>query len=591
MCIRDRGNDINAVANYLNTIYAQSIALYKKEGLTQKINQIKVWNTPSPYIFTPQTGSGPYLFEFLNKTGAVNGDIGALLTFQNIGGGVASSIGAVCHQNPDSAKYVTWVKRDYANIPTYSWDVQVITHECGHLLGSYHTHGCYWNGNNTQIDDCASLHQYSNGVPIDQLEGKACFNPSSPIIPTQGGFIMSYCAFVENVGTNFSLGFGDQSRQMILNNLSTRGACLGKTGGNIIVNPDTVIIPASGECQTVNVTGGPWDFVYDPNNPPYFLSNVSPASGTTDAAVSICAEKNDLPLIRGAKVYFQGPSNTAEVLVIQEGVKNKAMFYPDTILLVPNEGTLSRVSILANIDWKIVIPEADKKWVPAALAATGNDQKDIDLNFNKNPLTLNRYSRVKMIYNNGLDSTFLVISQPGLNSEYINVPATLNFNPQAAKYQFQLISDMTWEFTSVPAWVTLEPSKGKGNAAIVATLAENSTENQRTSDVTVRGVKLNKDTIIKVIRMTQLGTRAAETFDAVISPTVSNGSFNLSVTNCNYYSLRVVSMSGQEVLRTPQVFINGSAYSSSLEIAPVAGMYNVVITTDKGNIIRKIIIR
>ena len=41
-------------------------------------------------------------------------------------------------------------------VPTYSWNVMVITHEMGHLMGSNHTHACVWNGNNTAIDGCAA---------------------------------------------------------------------------------------------------------------------------------------------------------------------------------------------------------------------------------------------------------------------------------------------------------------------------------------------------------------------------------------------------------------------------------------------------
>lgn len=66
----------------------------------------------------------------------------------------------------------------YNNVPNYSWSVQVVTHEFGHLLGSKHTHACVWNGNNTAIDGCAG-----------GTEG-GC---STPGIPFNGGTIMSYC--------------------------------------------------------------------------------------------------------------------------------------------------------------------------------------------------------------------------------------------------------------------------------------------------------------------------------------------------------------------------------------------------------------
>ena len=46
-------------------------------------------------------------------------------------------------------------------VPTYSWDVMVITHEAGHAFGSRHTHWCGWNtgtgGSCGAIDNCYNL--------------------------------------------------------------------------------------------------------------------------------------------------------------------------------------------------------------------------------------------------------------------------------------------------------------------------------------------------------------------------------------------------------------------------------------------------
>ncbi len=84
------------------------------------------------------------------------------------------------------------------NFPTYSWDVEVITHEMGHVVGSPHTHRCCWNPpgtGTTAIDGCYTL------------EG-TCATPV-PELPVGGGTIMSYCHLTTD-GINFSNGFGQQ---------------------------------------------------------------------------------------------------------------------------------------------------------------------------------------------------------------------------------------------------------------------------------------------------------------------------------------------------------------------------------------------
>src|SRR5204862_2346878 len=100
------------------------------------------------------------------------------------------------------------------------WTVEVVTHEQGHLMSSQHTHACAWNGNGTAIDGCGP----AAGYPY---EGSCSGAP----IPSNGGTIMSYCHLL-NVGINFTLGFGPQPKNAILNvinNASCLTSCTGTT--------------------------------------------------------------------------------------------------------------------------------------------------------------------------------------------------------------------------------------------------------------------------------------------------------------------------------------------------------------------------
>src|SRR5690606_19303077 len=88
----------------------------------------------------------------------------------------------------------------------------VIIHELGHVLGSNHTQSCVWNGNNTPIDNCGP-HYYTvtNTNPFGTIDGANCYNSSNPILPTNGGTIMSYCHLLSSVKINFQNGFGQNS--------------------------------------------------------------------------------------------------------------------------------------------------------------------------------------------------------------------------------------------------------------------------------------------------------------------------------------------------------------------------------------------
>ncbi|MBK8920866.1 MAG: hypothetical protein IPM81_05065 [Saprospirales bacterium] len=107
------------------------------------------------------------------------------------------------------------INTTYSNVPTYSWTVEVVTHEIGHNLGSQHTHACAWNGNNTAIDGCGPAAGYSEGC--------------NAALPT-AGTIMSYCHLVSGVGIDLNLGFGPQPGDRIRNEVYN-AACLAACGG------------------------------------------------------------------------------------------------------------------------------------------------------------------------------------------------------------------------------------------------------------------------------------------------------------------------------------------------------------------------
>jgi hypothetical protein len=96
------------------------------------------------------------------------------------------------------------VGRSFQEIPTYSWSVNVVTHEIGHNLGSRHTHDCVWNGNATAIDRC--------GIQAGYGSSSSC-NSSAPIPPA--GTVMSYCHLVGSSRVDLALGFGDQPGDLI----------------------------------------------------------------------------------------------------------------------------------------------------------------------------------------------------------------------------------------------------------------------------------------------------------------------------------------------------------------------------------------
>ena len=193
-------SDIVLVQDYVTDVFNEMSTLYDNEDITILISQIVVWTTNDPYV---DNSSGLYNFKDDLVANGFNGDVAQLLTNDPGSNGGIAYVDQLCGSFPYA--YAD-INNSYNPYPTYSWDVQVITHEIGHVLGSRHTHQCVWGPNNDQqIDDCGNIAASGGG---------SCYNPSAPIVPAAGGTIMSYC-HTQSVGINFAEGFGTEPGDLI----------------------------------------------------------------------------------------------------------------------------------------------------------------------------------------------------------------------------------------------------------------------------------------------------------------------------------------------------------------------------------------
>ena len=218
-------SNVTTTTNWMTSVFNNVQTLYNNDGITVGLKSLFIWQNPDIYETFNFSSSSDYLYKFHEIRPVFDGDLGQLVSIDSGGlGGVAVTINGLCGNNNFSYSDINF---QYSTVPTYSWTIEVITHEFGHLMGSPHTHACLWNGNNTAIDGCAPTANSS------YAEGTC---PTGPV-PSGSvkGTIMSYCHLVGGVGIRFSNGFGPQPAARVLNAVNS-GSCLSTDCVNTCTN-------------------------------------------------------------------------------------------------------------------------------------------------------------------------------------------------------------------------------------------------------------------------------------------------------------------------------------------------------------------
>ena len=201
---------IGGAFNYLTALFHQVALLYENDSINLTVGEMNFWTQPSPYT---GTSAQQILEKYSNAENNTLSDLNLFLSYQFNGG--YAYINGLCNDNLKFRCGYAGIVSSYQDMPNYSWSVYVMAHEIGHLLGSRHTHACSWNGNGTAIDGCF------------EPEGGCAYGD----IPSNGGTIMSYCHFTDE-GINFSLGLGDQPRNVIHYNI-INASCIDRCNAGI----------------------------------------------------------------------------------------------------------------------------------------------------------------------------------------------------------------------------------------------------------------------------------------------------------------------------------------------------------------------
>ena len=198
---QDKNRSVTNVKNYVSSLFNVVKTLYYNENVNIEISDIMVWSSQDPFLHTDLAS---ILYHYSNyRQNNFTGNLAQLVTtFAPQQQGGIAFLGTLCQAyNGQSGPHsFAYIYNSFSQLPSYSWSVEVMSHELGHNFGSPHTHACFWGPfRNQALDNC------------QPPENNAC---SAGPAPVGGGTVMSYC-HLSGYGINFSKGFGDEPGEIL----------------------------------------------------------------------------------------------------------------------------------------------------------------------------------------------------------------------------------------------------------------------------------------------------------------------------------------------------------------------------------------
>ena len=239
----DNGSSVAQTEAWALSIMNDVSTIYGTIGISLSVSGLLVRTASGPYASS--TNKTELRTAFVDELqGNYEGRVALLFSTRDLQGGLAYGIGGYCADYPSFPgpfAVATSMSSTLTPYPSYSFNVQVVAHELGHVLGARHTHACVWNDNDTQIDDCGNVWATNNDFTP---EGATCYDEEAPILPASGT-VMSYCDLVTGVGIDLANGFNPEVGTLLATNFQN---ALCSTGGVCATVP-----PSNDECAAAIV--------------------------------------------------------------------------------------------------------------------------------------------------------------------------------------------------------------------------------------------------------------------------------------------------------------------------------------------------
>jgi len=282
------------------------------------------------------------------------------------------------------------------------------------------------------------------------------------------------------------------------------------------VDKTSLTFAAAGQSQTVTVSSNTSWVVLD--SPSWI--NISKTSGNGDATITITASNNASTSSRSAtiKVTQEGVTVGNTIVIEQNG---KSFDVSAQSLIFEDVASSKSIDITADENWQV---QNSNPWISVS-SMSGSGNSSINISVDDNPVESSREGTIDITM---IDKTISVtiLQKAKVFSADID-SKSLTFPAAGGSSKLDVTSNTSWTLSDYPSWITLSATSGNGNATVKVTATENTSAEQRTSQMylTIDG-KTNKT----AVSLTQYG-KSITVSPTSLAFTSSGSTQNVTVTS------------------------------------------------------------
>lgn len=257
----------------------------------------------------------------------------------------------------------------------------------------------------------------------------------------------------------------------------------------LTVDVDLLTCPAEQTDRVLNITSNTF---WEVSGLPSWVT-VNQRSGTGNFALKLTLAAYTGIQERECRFKVSIAGVDREIRVVQRGVAPVLTLSPES-LSVSSAGERKTVAVTSNVGWTFT---GMPSWMTLD-KSSGTGTTNVILSVKENESIQSR--EVELTVSNEYLTRKLRVTQAGATPVLSVDSMKLNCGASGGDRQLKITSNMNWQVTGLPAWITASPEKGKGDGIVTLKISANEAAQKRESVLTISG-----EGVTRKISVTQLG--------------------------------------------------------------------------------------